>query len=145
MSIGKRIFDYGDYDARRRRACERLGADNASCLMCSENDPCCLELHHIAGRAYDGRTVFLCKNHHAKASNAQKDHPAKIPGCTSPLEAMAHLLLGLGDLLNIAVDDLKAADLAELLSYVASNLHTLGHALLELAKADASAKHGGVA
>jgi hypothetical protein len=33
--------------ARRRRAIERLGCENPTCVFCGENDPLVLELHNL--------------------------------------------------------------------------------------------------
>ena len=68
---------------RRQRAIERLGTRNPKCAHCGEADPLALELHHIAGQAYDRATVIVCRNCHRKLSDLQKDHPAKIAKYTS--------------------------------------------------------------
>lgn len=91
-------------EARRQRAIERLGIKNPVCLFCPENDPVVLERHHLAGQAYDQSTVVVCRNHHRKLSDLQKDHPEKIADPPDPLEIIAHFLLGLADLFEFLVE-----------------------------------------
>jgi hypothetical protein len=45
-----------------------------ACLVCTEADPRCLELHHIAGRAFANDCVTVCSNCHAKLSDMRKEH-----------------------------------------------------------------------
>jgi hypothetical protein len=52
----------------------RKGAGGAFCILCAEDDPSCLERHHIAGRAFSDVCVTVCGNCHAKISEMQKDH-----------------------------------------------------------------------
>jgi hypothetical protein len=130
----KRVFSYGDREERRRRACERLGTDKCSCLLSDWNDPLAIELHHIAGKQYHGEVVPLCQNHHAQASDYQKDHPAKIEGCTNQLENMGHFLLGLSDLAEIVVDQLLDPKLIEFLMYLRNKLREIGRLLIEIAR-----------
>ena len=96
-----------DPEKRRLRALERLGTSHPVCVGCGEDDPRCLEAHHIAGRAFDDQTVPVCRNCHRKLSDAQKDHPGKIGSQPNPLEKLAHFLLGLGDMLHLIADRLK--------------------------------------
>ena len=102
-----------DAEKRHLRALERLGTSHPVCVACGEDDPRCLEAHHIAGRAFDDQTVLVCRNCHRKLSDAQKDHPGKIGDPPSPLERIAHFLLGIGDMLHLIADSVKqfAADL----------------------------------
>ena len=108
-------------DAERRylRALERLGTSHPVCVACGEDDPRCLEAHHIAGRAFDDQTVLVCRNCHRRLSDAQRDHPEKIGTPPSLLEKLAHFLLGLGDMLHLIADRLKAFA-ADLLGIVAA-------------------------
>ena len=137
MNKQKPSFNHGDRETRRRKAYERLGSDSVRCLLCGESDPTCLELHHVAGKNFDDEIIPLCQNHHAKISDAQKDHPSKIIGYTGTLEGIAHGLYGLAELLLLASDCLKGNQLEELLSYIAENLKRFGNHLIELATATA--------
>jgi hypothetical protein len=67
----------------------------------------CLELHHIAGRKFDDPLVIICRNCHRILSAHQKDHPQEIRGRKSLLESIGHFLLGLADLLALAVTKLR--------------------------------------
>ena len=102
MSKQKSPFNHGDKEARHRRACERLGTEDPRCILCHEINPHALQLHHVAGRAYDeDELVALCHNHHARVSDGQKDHPLKIPDCINPLEGLGHFDRGLRDIVFI--------------------------------------------
>jgi hypothetical protein len=96
-----------DLDAERRqqRALQRLGTDQPQCVVCGEADWRCLELHHLAGRAYDAGTVILCRNCHRKQSDptANTDAPAEPP----LLERIGRFLLGLAALFLMLAAKLK--------------------------------------
>lgn len=95
-------------EARRRKAIERLGSRNARCAICGEGDPHCLELHHLAGERFGDDLVPVCRNCHRKLSDDQKDHPRPVGKEPDPVEKIAHLLLGLADLLVLVAERLKA-------------------------------------
>lgn len=62
---------------RRERQAERV--KGRYCLVCGEDNPCCLEEHHVAGRTNDPHTtVTLCRNCHSKMSDAQQDYPPNL-------------------------------------------------------------------
>ena len=105
----KRNFNHGDPETRRRRAQERLGTDNPKCAFCNVRDPVLLQVHHIGQEEFDDGTVILCLNHHALLSDSQKDHPQKIGDAPDPREDFAHILLGLAELLKLAVEQLIRA------------------------------------
>ena len=64
-------------EERRERQAERV--QGRYCLVCGEDNPCCLEEHHISGRANDPyKTVTLCRNCHAKVSDAQQDYSPSL-------------------------------------------------------------------
>lgn len=104
-----------DRGLRRQRAIERLGVKNPRCIYCDEDDPLVLERHHLAGQAYGEETIIVCRNHHRKLSDTQKDHPAKIQEPPDRLEAIAHFLLGLADLFELLIRKLRefARDLVD--------------------------------
>jgi len=52
----------------------RSRAGSWFCIVCTEDDPRCLELHHVAGRAFADDCVIACCNCHSKLSDMQKDH-----------------------------------------------------------------------
>ena len=94
-------------EIRRQQALQRLGCDNPRCYRCGESDPHCLERHHIAGQAYDDRTMIACRNCHRKLSDLQRDHPARIDEAPSLHERIGHFLLGLADLFLVLIDMLQ--------------------------------------
>lgn len=138
----KRQFEHGDRDARRRKRYEWLGTDKPCCILCDETNPFVIELHHVAGRIYHTEIIPLCLNHHAKASELAKDHPAKIEGCKSPLEPFGHFLLGLGDLAQIAAEELRDPMLANFLMYLRLKLKEFGLLLIECARRSPSIDFG---
>ncbi len=93
--------------ARERKARERLGFENFRCATCGENDPRCLELHHIAGQKFCDDVVPVCRNCHRKLSDDQKDHPQPIGGDPDWLERVGRFLLGLADFLLLIAKTLK--------------------------------------
>jgi hypothetical protein len=94
-------------ERRRQGAIERLGTNNARCVFCGESDPRVLERHHIAGRAHADDTIIVCRNHHRKLSDLQKDHPDKITEIPDALEVIAHFLLGLADFFEFLIGKLR--------------------------------------
>jgi hypothetical protein len=92
-----------EYDKERRRQArlERLGSNNPKCLLCDEDDPSCLERHHISGRAFGDDCVIVCRNCHRKLSDKQKDQPPVVPGMPNTIECCGRLLLGIADALEL--------------------------------------------
>jgi hypothetical protein len=93
-------------EARRQKALERLGTDNPRC-SCGENDPHCLERHHIAGQAFDDETVIRCRNCHRKLSDLQKEHPGQKTSPPDLLERIGHFMLGIADLFELLIETLR--------------------------------------
>lgn len=95
-----------DMEGRKQRALQRLGTDDPRCIICGEADWRCLELHHLAGRAYDDSTVILCRNCHRKLSDPSEngDAPADPP----LLERVGRFLLGLASLLRMLAAKFKS-------------------------------------
>ncbi len=95
-------------EIRKQRALERLGCNHPRCVRCGEADERCLELHHIAGRAYGEECAVVCRNCHRKLSDMQKDHPVALEPDEPPyLEKIGHFLLGLADLLEMLIEKLR--------------------------------------
>jgi hypothetical protein len=92
-----------EYEKERRRQArlERLGSDNPKCLFCDEDEPSCLERHHIGGMAFGDECVIVCRNCHRKLSDKQKDHPPVVAGSPNTLECGGRLLLGVADALEL--------------------------------------------
>jgi hypothetical protein len=86
-------------ERRRQQALERLGTNKPWCVMCGFDDPVALELHHVAGRAFDGTLIVVCRNCHRLLSDMQKDHPEPQNQPPSELESILHYLLGRSDVL----------------------------------------------
>lgn len=126
--------NYGDREGRRRRALEQLGTDNARCLLTGEDNPVALQLHHVAGHRYDDLVIPISFTVHAKVSDLQKEHPSKIEGCNNPLESIGHLILGLGDLVEVAIDDLRDPLLIEFLGWLRLKLKEIGLILIAFAR-----------
>ncbi len=101
-------------ERRNQRAHERLGSNKPRCVICGYDDPLALELHHLAGRAFDDETVLVCRNCHRRLSDWQKDHSLGQAKPESDLEPIRRFLLGLADLFEMLVRRLRefAAKLA---------------------------------
>ena len=130
----KRNPNHGDREARRRKACERLSLENPSCILCDVRCPILLELHHVAQLAFHPEMIPLCLNHHRLLSDMQKDHPPKIPDCINQLETFGHFHLGLGDMLEVAADELRDPGLANFLTYLRVRYQEHGLLLIEIAR-----------
>ncbi len=95
-----------DAERRKQRSLQRLGTDHPQCIACGEDDWRCLELHHLAGRAYDEGTVILCRNCHRKQSDPSDN--ADAPTDPPNLERVGRFLLGLAALFLMLAAKLKA-------------------------------------
>lgn len=76
----------------------RLGDRNPVCISCEEDDPTCLQQHHIAGQAFSDELVWLCANCHCKVTLDQKDHPTEIDGFSREDVAKIRRLMGWADI-----------------------------------------------
>lgn len=94
-------------DQRYRNAVRRLGTHSPVCCGCGERYPHCLELHHIAGRAFGEEQVIICRNCHRKQSDLQQGHPVQLSEPPNLLETIGHYLLGLADIFQQAADKLS--------------------------------------
>jgi hypothetical protein len=92
-----------DYQKERRRQArlERLGSNNPKCLVCDEDDPSCLERHHLSGRVFGDDCIVICRNCHRKLSDRQKDHLPVLAGTSTTIECCGRLLLGVADALEL--------------------------------------------
>ena len=116
-------------DRRKSRQSRRLPPD-AACALCGETDPTALlnrpasalpptllEAHHALGEANASDViVVLCRNCHAKATEAQRDVEALPPGrAPSCFERLAFALRSLGSFFGLLAQwcHLMAAQLAQ--------------------------------
>lgn len=111
-------------ETRRQRRLEALGTNEPRCGTCGERDDRVFEGHHVAGRKNDSATVIVCRNCHRKVSDDQEDHPPFDKAADPLLQAIGHFLLGLADLLRLAIEKLSE----------------FGHALIERAALQAWAQ-----
>ena len=95
-----------DQERRKQRALERFGTNHPICAGCGWDDWRGLELHHIAGKDSDPTTVILCGNCHAGMTDAQKDYPPRGQVADPFLDQVGRFLLGLAELLKLAVEKL---------------------------------------
>lgn len=91
---------------RRQATYRRLGSTEPGCVVCGEGDWRVLELHHLAGQAYDHLGVVLCRNCHRKQSNPASNAPNPVD--PPIMERAGRLLLGLATLLAALVTRLQA-------------------------------------
>jgi hypothetical protein len=99
--------NYLKKERRRQARLERLGTNTPRCVVCNEDDPSCLELHHIPGRKFGDELVIVCRNCHRKLGDAQKDHPCPEADPPSVVECIVHFLQGLADLFEQLVPQLR--------------------------------------
>ena len=100
-------------EIRKQRRLEKLGSNTPRCGTCGEERWQCIEQHHPSGRKNDADiTVLECSNCHRLLSDDQKDHPAFDPAADPMLQAIGHFLLGLADLLRLAIEKLTEFGLA---------------------------------
>lgn len=105
-------------ETRKQRRLEKLRTNTPRCGTCGESRWQCLERHHPAGRKFDPKTVAIeCRNCHRILSDFQNDYPAFNPNAESLLQSIGHFLLGLAEMLRLAVEKLTE----------------FGHALIERA------------
>ena len=83
-------------EIRKQNRLEKLGDNKPVCVICGEDNPICLERHHI-----------VCRNCHRKLSDNQKDHPKQIGKSPTTLETIGHMLLGLAELFALLVERLR--------------------------------------
>lgn len=94
-------------DARLERIYRRLGTREPVCVTCGENNPYCLEAHHIAGQAHHDDTAVLCRNCHRIATDPQKDRE-HVHAPENDAIRLGHYLCGLADLLALIAASLRS-------------------------------------
>lgn len=94
-----------DTDPAEQRRIRRLGSPSPACAVCGEADTRTLELHHVAGRAYDELVTPVCRNCHRKLSDPAAN--GKLPVDLPVMERVGHLMLGLAALLALLVERLR--------------------------------------
>jgi hypothetical protein len=95
-----------EYERRKQQRLRKLRTNEPRCACCGEDRWQALELHHVAGQAHDDEVVIQCRNCHRVLSDAQRDHPAAQSSVDPYLETIGRFLLGLADMLRIAVEQL---------------------------------------
>ena len=96
-----------DYERRKQKRLRALGTQSPRCALCPETNWQCLELHHIEGRASGETQAIVCRNCHRKLSDAQLDHSQPEEIEDHELNAFGQFLLGLADMLALAVEKLR--------------------------------------
>src|SRR5471030_3389080 len=92
-------------EIQKQRALHRLGGGHPVCCVCGEDDSRALELHHVAGQAYEDLTAILCRNCHRKQPSSLNNskHPTDPP----IMERVGHLLIGLADFFVALLEALR--------------------------------------
>ena len=93
-------------ERRKQRRLENLGSNTPRCGTCGEADDRTLELHHVAGSKHDHTLTVVCRNCHRKLSDDQRDHLPTTSHANEVLARIGNFLLGLADLLRLAVEKL---------------------------------------
>jgi hypothetical protein len=96
-----------DFERRMQQRLRALGTQEPRCCLSPETDWRTLELHHIEGQANGETLAVVCRNCHRKLNDAQRDHPKPETVEDVELSAFANFLLGLADLLALAVEKLR--------------------------------------
>lgn len=93
-------------EKRHRQKVKDIGLENPACVICGENDLDMLEGDHVAGRAYDDQIVPLCKNHHAKRTQLQREQP-RAGNPNSWLEQLGRWLLSMAEYFEMLIPKLR--------------------------------------
>jgi hypothetical protein len=96
-----------DHERRKQHRLHKLGTNSPRCAVCGNADWRVIEEHHAAGRKHDKRVVLVCANHHRILSDGQKDHSNTEPNADELLARIGNFLLGLADMLAIALACLR--------------------------------------
>ena len=87
-------------ERRKQRRAEQFPPD-AACMICGERNQCCLQWHHVSGRAFGDDQVIVCQNHHSQLSDKQKDHPPILGKMPTRTECEGRKLLGIADVMEL--------------------------------------------
>ncbi len=80
---------------------KRNGSPSLCCVVCGEDDPDVIEMHHVYGRSNSDKVQPLCKNCHSKVTGEQnKLSPKARSGNASPEQKRAFQLVSIGALLK---------------------------------------------
>lgn len=80
---------------------KRKGKPSLCCVICGEDDPDVIEMHHRDGRSNSDQVQPLCKNCHSKITKEQnKLSPKARSGNASPEQKRAFQLVSIGALLK---------------------------------------------
>ncbi len=93
-------------EKRHRQKMKDIGMENPACVICGESDLDMLEGDHVAGRAYDDQVMSLCKNHHAKRTQLQREQP-RAGHSNSWLQQLGRWLLAMAEYFEMLVPRLR--------------------------------------
>lgn len=80
---------------------KRKGKTSLCCVVCGEDDPDVIEMHHPYGRSNSDVVKPLCKNHHDKVTKEQnKLSPKARSENASPEQKEAYQIVTIGALLK---------------------------------------------
>lgn len=80
---------------------KREGKTSLCCVICGEDDPDVIEMHHVYGRSNSDEVLPHCKNCHTKITREQnKLSPKARSGNASPEHKRAFQLVSIGALLK---------------------------------------------
>ena len=80
---------------------KRKGKTSLCCVVCGEDDPDVIEMHHPYGKSNSDIVQPLCKNHHSKITKEQnKLSPKARSGNASPEQKRAFQIVSIGALLK---------------------------------------------
>jgi hypothetical protein len=103
-----------DHDYQKERRKQRRAEHfppGAHCIFCDEDDPHCLEWHHVGGKDFGDEQVIVCRNHHRKLSDKQKDHPPILAKLPTRTECEGRKLLGIADIMELLDNPPELVDL----------------------------------
>ena len=89
-------MDKETYEKTQARQ-KRTGTQSLCCLLCGEDNPAVIEMHHTIGRGNSDEVIPLCKNCHVKITHEQNKLPRqKRKGISFILVSIGALLKEMG-------------------------------------------------